>query len=178
MRRRLAPVTAPAPNIWPPLLRCGGVDSWHANGPFLETVVEELGWPIIAVLKQERYESHQETLALTRGQQPTLVVARDGREVQIGDVRSVRFTDAYPGPVRVVRVRERWTERRRVGAAWKTGRLNNSGRQPTRPARAGRPSFLSRPRNRNSRSRTAARSKNQIPASARNPDHLATLRNR
>jgi hypothetical protein len=72
MRRRLAPVTAPAPNIWPPLLRCGGVDSWHANGPFLKTVVEELGWPIIASLKQERYESHQETLALTRGQQPTL----------------------------------------------------------------------------------------------------------
>ncbi len=32
------------------------VDSWYANGPFLKTVVEELGWPVIAVLKQERYE--------------------------------------------------------------------------------------------------------------------------
>jgi len=30
------------------------VDSWYANGPFLKTVVEELGWPVIAVLKQER----------------------------------------------------------------------------------------------------------------------------
>jgi hypothetical protein len=30
-------------------------------------------------------------------------------------VPSVRFTDAYPGPVRVVRVRERWTERKQVG---------------------------------------------------------------
>jgi len=30
------------------------VDSWYANGPFLKTVVEELGWPIIAALKQER----------------------------------------------------------------------------------------------------------------------------
>jgi hypothetical protein len=96
------------------------VDSWYANGPFLKTVVEELGWPIIAVLKQERYESYQETLALTRGQKPTRVVERAGREVEIWDVRSVRFTDTYPGPVRIVRVRERWTERRRVGGAWKT----------------------------------------------------------
>jgi hypothetical protein len=96
------------------------VDSWYAKGPFLKTVVEELGWPIIAVLKQERYESYQETRALTRGRKPTRVVERAGRKVEIWDVRSVRFTDAYPGPVRIVRVRERWTERRRVGAAWKT----------------------------------------------------------
>jgi len=96
------------------------VDSWYANGPFLKTVVEELGWPVIAVLKQERYESYQETLALTRGQKPTQVVERAGREVEIWDVPSVRFTDTYPGPVRIVRVRERWTERRQVGDTWKT----------------------------------------------------------
>jgi hypothetical protein len=30
------------------------VDSWYTNGPFLKTVVQELGWPVIAVLKQER----------------------------------------------------------------------------------------------------------------------------
>ena len=96
------------------------VDSWYANGPFLKTVVEDLGWPIIAVLKQERYEAHQEALALTQGQKPAQVVERDGRQVEIWDVRSVRFTAAYPGPVRVVRVRERWTERKRVGREWKT----------------------------------------------------------
>ena len=96
------------------------VDSWYANGPFLKTVVEELGWPVIAVLKQERYEAHQETLALTRGQKPAQVVERDGRPVEIWDVSSVRFTDTYPGPVRVVRVRERWTQRQRVGQQWKT----------------------------------------------------------
>ena len=97
-----------------------GVDSWYANGPFLKTVAEELGWPVIAVLKQERYEAHQEALALTRGQKPTQVVERDGRQVEIGDVPSVRFTDTYPGPVRVVRVRERRTERKRVDREWKT----------------------------------------------------------
>jgi hypothetical protein len=96
------------------------VDSWYANGPFLKTVAEELGWPVIAVLKQERYEAHQEALALTQGQKPTQVVERDGRQVEIGDVPSVRFTDTYPGPVRVVRVREKWTERKRVGREWKT----------------------------------------------------------
>lgn len=95
------------------------VDSWYANGPFLKTVVEELGWPVVAVLKQERYEAHQEALALTRGQKPTQVVERGGRTVEIWDVPSVRFTDTYPGPVRVVRVRERWTERKRVGKEWK-----------------------------------------------------------
>ena len=96
------------------------VDSWYANGPFLKTVVEELGWPVIAVLKQERYEAHQEALALTKGQKPTQVVERDGRQVEIWDVPSVRFTDTYPGPVRVVRVRERWQQRQQVGKEWKT----------------------------------------------------------
>jgi hypothetical protein len=96
------------------------VDSWYANGPFLKTVVEELGWPVIAVLKQERYEVHQEALALTNGQKPTQVVERDGRQVAIWDVPSLRFSDTYTEPVRVVRVRELWTERKRVGKEWKT----------------------------------------------------------
>ena len=96
------------------------VDSWYANGPFLKTVVQELGWPVIAVLKQERYEVHQEALALTRGQKPTQVLERDGRQVKIWDVRSLRFSDTYTEPVRVVRARERWTERKRVGKKWQT----------------------------------------------------------
>jgi len=96
------------------------VDSWYANGPFLKTVVEELGWPGIAVLKYERYEAHLEALALTNGQKPTRVVERDGRQVEIWDVPSLRFTDSYAGPVRVVRVRERWAQRQRVGQQWKT----------------------------------------------------------
>jgi hypothetical protein len=99
------------------------VDSWYANGPFLKTVVEELGWPVIAVLKQERYEIDQEALALTRGE-PTQVVERgeqpNPRRVEVWDVPSLRFSDTYTDPVRVVRVRERWTERTRQGPAWKT----------------------------------------------------------
>ena len=93
------------------------VDSWYANGPFLKTVVQELGWPVIAVLKQERYEIYQEALALSRGQ-PNQVVERDGRLVEIWDLSSLRLSDAYPGPVRVVKVRETWKERSRVGGQW------------------------------------------------------------
>ena len=96
------------------------VDSWYTNGPFLKAVVEELGWSVIAVLKQERYEVHQETLALTRGQKPTQQVERDGRQVEIWDLGSMRFTDTYTEPVRVVKVWERWTERQRVGQEWKS----------------------------------------------------------
>ncbi len=99
------------------------VDSWYTNGPFLKTVAEELGWPVIAVLKQERYEIYQEALALTQGP-PTQVVERGEephqRQVEIWDVPSLRLSDTYTEPVRVVRVRERWTERTRKGKEWKT----------------------------------------------------------
>lgn len=99
------------------------VDAWYTNGPLLKTVAEELGWPVVAVLKQERREIYQEALALTAGQ-PTQLVERgagpDRRQVEIWDVPSLRFSDTYTQPVRVVRVRERWTERTQKGKEWKT----------------------------------------------------------
>lgn len=94
------------------------VDSWYAQGPFLKTVVEELGWPVIAVLKQERLEVHQETMALTAGKKPDHQGGRDGRQVEVWEVNQLRFSDSYPGPVRVVKARERWRERRRVSQEW------------------------------------------------------------
>lgn len=95
------------------------VDAWYANGPFLKTVVKELGWPVVAVLKQERYEIHQEALALTQGQ-PTQVVQRGNRKVEIWDVPSLRFSDSYDDPVRVIRARESWTQRTRRGKEWQS----------------------------------------------------------
>ena len=99
------------------------VDAWYTNGPFLKTVVKELGWPVVAVLKQERRDIYQEALALTAGQ-PRQVVERAGgpnqRRVEIWDVRELRFSDTYTDPVRVVRVRESWRERTQQGKAWKT----------------------------------------------------------
>jgi hypothetical protein len=96
------------------------VDSWYANGPFVKTVVDELGWPVVAVLKQERYEIHQEALALSAGKKPGQVVERNGRQVEIWDVPALRLSQSYTDPVRVVRVRERWTQRQRVGAEWQS----------------------------------------------------------
>ncbi len=95
------------------------VDSWYATGPFLKTVVQELGWPVIAVLKQERYDAYKEAIALTRGA-PTQVVERDKRRAEIWDVTLTRFTDTYDEPVRVVRTRETWTQRTRQGKEWVT----------------------------------------------------------
>jgi hypothetical protein len=99
------------------------VDSWYTNGPFLKAVVEELGWPVVAVLKQERYEIYQEALALTPGE-PTQVVERgeepNRRRVEIWEVPALRLSDTYTDPVRVVRVRERWTEQTQQGKEWKT----------------------------------------------------------
>ena len=103
------------------------VDSWYANGPFLKTVVEELGWPVIAVLKQERYEIHQEALALTRGQKPGQVVEGHGRRVELWDVPALRFSDSYTTPVRVVRTRECWTQRKRIAKTWQTQEQEQNG---------------------------------------------------
>jgi hypothetical protein len=95
------------------------VDAWYTNGPFLKTVAAELGWPVIAVLKQERYDIYQEALALTPGP-PTQVVQRDKRQVEVWDVAALHFSDTYTDPVRVVRVRERWQEQTRLGKTWQT----------------------------------------------------------
>jgi len=97
------------------------VDAWYTNGPFLKTVSRELGWPVVAVLKQERRDIYQEALALTQGK-PTQIVERgEGphkRRVEIWDVPSLRFSNTYADPVRVVRVRESWTERTQRGKTW------------------------------------------------------------
>lgn len=97
------------------------VDSWYANGPLLKSVTRELGWPVVAVLKQERYEIYQEALTLTQSQ-PMQVVQRDGRQVEIWDVSSLRFSDSYTEPVRVVRVHEQWTGRTRKAKQWEAQR--------------------------------------------------------
>jgi hypothetical protein len=99
------------------------VDAWYTNGPFLKTVVEELAWPVVAVLKQERRDIYKEALALTAGT-PNQEVERgdrpNKRRVDIWDVPALRLSDTYTEPVRVIRVRERWTERIRQAKEWKT----------------------------------------------------------
>jgi hypothetical protein len=87
------------------------VDAWYATGPFLHAV-QRLGWGVVSVLKQERYEIYQEATALSRGQTPRAWRGED-RAVDLWEVKDLPFTDAAVGPVRVVLAEERWEERQR-----------------------------------------------------------------
>jgi nitroreductase len=86
------------------------VDAWYATGPFLKAV-QRLGWGVVSVLKQERYEIYQEATALSR-EQPPRKWRHEERDVDLWEVKDLPFTDAAIGPVRVVLAEERWTERR------------------------------------------------------------------
>jgi hypothetical protein len=89
------------------------VDAWYATGPFVKAV-QRLGWGVVSVLKQERYEIYQEATALTRDQAPHHYRWED-RAVQLWEARDLCFTDAAIGPMRVVLAQEQWRQARRVG---------------------------------------------------------------
>jgi hypothetical protein len=84
------------------------VDAWYATGPFIRAV-QRLGWGVVSVLKQERYEIYQEASALSRAQTPQLWQWED-RQVAFREVKDLPFTDAALGAMRVVLADERWTE--------------------------------------------------------------------
>lgn len=88
------------------------VDAWYAKEPFLRAV-RKLGWPVVAVLKQERYEIYQEATVLSRQQRPTALRV-EGREVKLWDLRALSFGDS--NSMRVVLAQERWEQKKRVGA--------------------------------------------------------------
>jgi len=92
------------------------VDSWYVQGPFLKAV-EKLGWQWVVVLKQERMDVFQEARALSANQTPALEFedkARD-RQVELGEVKDLNFSESYGGKVRVVHSEEQWVERKVVG---------------------------------------------------------------
>ena len=82
------------------------VDAWYATAPFLKAVVR-LGWSMVAVLKQERYEHYQEATSLSAEQQPQSWEAQQ-RQIRAWDLKQLPFGEA--GQVRVVIVEESWTQ--------------------------------------------------------------------
>lgn len=89
-------------------------DAWYATEPFLRAV-RKLGWHLVAVLKQERYEIYQEATTLSQQQQP--VAHRYGdRDIKLWEVRHLSFGQKESSTVRVVLAEERWQQTRRVGA--------------------------------------------------------------
>jgi len=89
------------------------VDAWYATGPFLQAV-QRLGWGVVAVLKQERYDIYQEADALMP-QAPAIPWQWQERQIELREVRDLPFTDPALGPMRVVQAHEHWTERRQQG---------------------------------------------------------------
>ena len=88
------------------------VDAGFIEGPFL-TAVERLGWAVVSVLKQQRYEIWQESENLTQGKPPTQKFTEEKREVQLWEVKDLPFTETYRDQVRVVRSDEQWIQIKR-----------------------------------------------------------------
>ena len=65
------------------------VDAWYATGPFIKAV-QRLGWGVVSVLKQERYEIYQEATALTKGQAPQRHQWEDGK-VELWEAKDLSF---------------------------------------------------------------------------------------
>ena len=89
------------------------VDAWYATGPFLKAV-QRLGWGVVAVLKQERYEIYQEATALMT-QASSITWQWEDRQIELREVQDLPFTDPALGLLRVVQAEERWSERRHQG---------------------------------------------------------------
>jgi hypothetical protein len=91
------------------------VDAAYAEGPFL-TAAKALGWSVVVVLKQERYEVWQEAQRLSADVAATQSFASSAREqVQLWEVKDLPFSETYAGKVRVVRSVETGTEIKQVG---------------------------------------------------------------
>jgi len=89
------------------------VDAWYTKGPFIKAV-QRLGWGVIAVLKQERYDIYQEATALM-AQAPARPWQWEERQIELREVRDLPFTDPAIGTMRVVQAHEQWSERRQPG---------------------------------------------------------------
>jgi hypothetical protein len=101
------------------------VDAWYCTGPFVRSV-QKLGWAVVSVLKQERYEIYQESTALTKDQPPRRWQWQD-RQVDLWEVKDLAFSEVR-GAVRVVVAEESWTENRRVGGHKQVLRQHSSWR--------------------------------------------------
>ena len=87
------------------------VDAWYATEPFFKAV-HKLGWPVVAVLKQERYDIYQEATLLSRQQPPKQMEVHE-RQVKLWDVRELSFGKS--SSMRVVVAQESWEQNKRVG---------------------------------------------------------------
>jgi Transposase DDE domain len=93
------------------------VDSWYAKGPFIKAV-RQLGWSVVCVLKQSRYEIYQEASRLSTRQNAQSWETEDHRQIQAWDVKNLPFTDEALDNMRVVITQECWQERQQVAGEY------------------------------------------------------------
>lgn len=89
------------------------VDAWYATGPFIKAV-RNLGWAVVSVLKQERYELYQEATKLSKDQPPQCW-NWEQRQVRVWEVKDLPFTDSEIGLLRVLIAQEHWTQKQLLG---------------------------------------------------------------
>ena len=87
------------------------VDAWYATEPFFKAV-RKLGWPVVAVLKQERYDIYKEATDLSREQTPKEMEINE-RQIKLWDLRHLSFGQS--NSMRVVLAQESWEQNHRVG---------------------------------------------------------------
>jgi hypothetical protein len=87
------------------------VDAWYATEPFFQAV-HKLGWPVVAVLKQERYDIYKEATVLSREQTPKPWQVED-RTIKLWDVRDLNLGKL--DSMRVVLAEERWEQNKWLG---------------------------------------------------------------
>jgi hypothetical protein len=86
-------------------------DAWYAKEPFFKAV-HKLGWALVSVLKQERYDIYGEASRLSQQQAPQQLRLKE-REVKLWDVRDLSFGAARS--MRVVLAQECWEQNKQVG---------------------------------------------------------------
>ena len=87
-------------------------DAWFLKGPFIQAV-KKLGWSVVVVLKQERFELYKESNALA-SKQPSQSFAHARRHIELRQVTDLNFSQVQ-GTVRVVTAQEHWQQNRRRG---------------------------------------------------------------
>ena len=85
------------------------VDAWYAKGPFIKAV-GKLGWSVVCVLKQTRYEIYGEATRLS-ARQKAQEWESHRRKIRSWDIKDLPFTDESLDAMRVVITEERSEER-------------------------------------------------------------------
>jgi hypothetical protein len=88
------------------------VDAWYATEPFFRAA-HKLGWAVVAVLKQDRYDIYKEATLLSRQQTPRQWQVEE-RAIKLWDVRDLNFGKL--SSMRVVLAEECWEQNKRMGA--------------------------------------------------------------